>query len=407
MKRALAARGHGDAPFCPTGQKGRVLMKGRMLGKLKLPTLSLKMGAKAPTSKAEKLEAPKPSAAPGHTYKRSQLHVGLDVGSRNLVLTERYLSSSDDMLVHAKVQSWSGRADQLGAAIAEVVRSSGCESRSVTASVGGEAVVVRVVDVPKMKPEEFRASLAFEADRYIPFSAQEVYMDFLVLPNGGSADAGGAAAQDKMRVALVASKRDAVDALVSACEGAGLHVQAVDVDLFALMNAFVRAYPQESEQPVALLHVGHVKTSLLLASRRLPVFAREFTWGGQGLAEFLSKQLQVDRGRAEAMLTAYRKDEAALKSSLESYAEKLVREIRTSLAFFENQATEQSRPMKLYLSGGLSKLDGFDEYLASQLGLEVSYWNALNQLSCAPTLPKEELEEWLPQLAVSLGLSSR
>ncbi len=373
-----------------------------MGAKLKFPTFSLKMGAKA-----DPTEVQKSTPSTGPVYKRSNLHLGIDVGMRHLVLTERHITSSDDTLVHAKVQPWSGAPDQLESAVQEVVRSSGCETRNATLSVGGEAVVVRVVEVPRMKPEEFRASLAFEADRYIPFSAQEVYMDFLVLPSGSGKDEKGAALSDTMRVALVASKRDAVDALVSACERAGLHVQAVDIDLFALMNAFSRAYPQESEKPVALLHVGHAKTSLLLANRRLPVFAREFSWGGQGLAEVLSKHLGIAPERAEQMLITYRKEDETLRPAFESYAEKLIHEIRSSIDFFENQALEQARVAKLQLSGGLSKLDGFDEHLASQLGLEVSYWNALNQLSCAPTLPKEELEEWLPQLAVSLGLSSR
>lgn len=391
-------------------------MKGDMFQNLKLPSFSFKLPQrlkKTPPgaqdlplqpSEGEADVADKKAVVPAATYKKGNLHLGLDIGSKNLVLTERYITATEDLLVHAHVASWTGEREKLDQAIGEVLKNAHAESWNVNLSVGGDSVVVRLADVPKMKPDDFRKSLAFEADRYIPFPAQDVYMDFMILPSPGSPEAPGSST---MHVALVAAKRDEVDFIIKASERCGLHVNTMDIDSFAILNAFCAAYPQEAEKAFILLHMGHAKTSLLLASKRLPVFCREFSWGGQGIEEVFSKRLAIEPAVARETLLGFRRDNEQLRGLVESYSEKLIGEIRSSVSYFENQAMEADRLSKVYVSGGLSKLEGLDELLASQLGLEVGYWNAIGGLGTGPDLRKEDLEEWLPQLAVSVGLSSR
>ena len=162
---------------------------------------------------------------------RSQRILGLDIGS-NSVKGVELSRTGDRFSVTGYAQQEISGAGTLKDAIVAVLREGRFKSKQVVSSVSGRSVIVRYVTTPSMKPEELKSSMRFEADKYIPFDVNEVILDCAPLDDptlSGKAD---------MRVVLVAVKKEVVNEHVRILQDVGLFPYVIDVDCFALGNAF-------------------------------------------------------------------------------------------------------------------------------------------------------------------------
>ncbi|TPW17895.1 MAG: type IV pilus assembly protein PilM, partial [Elusimicrobia bacterium] len=100
--------------------------------------------------------------------------------------------------------------------------------KEAATSVSGNAVIVRYVKFPRLNKDELWATLATEAEPFIPFDIKDVQLGFHIL--GELTEEG----QKKMETVLVAAKKDAIQARVEVLEAAGLKPTIIDVDSFAL-----------------------------------------------------------------------------------------------------------------------------------------------------------------------------
>ena len=162
---------------------------------------------------------------------RSQRILGLDIGSHTVKAVE-LAKSGDRVSVTGYAQADIAAAGTLKDAISAVIREGRFRSKQVVSSVSGRSVIVRYINTPFMKSEDLKASMKFEADKYIPFDVNEVILDCVPLDDKPSAETGD------MRVVLVAVKKDMVDEHVRLLQEAGLFPYIIDVDCFALGNAF-------------------------------------------------------------------------------------------------------------------------------------------------------------------------
>ncbi|HWW82765.1 MAG TPA: type IV pilus assembly protein PilM, partial [Vicinamibacterales bacterium] len=124
-----------------------------------------------------------------------------------------------------------------GAAVAESIRKlfgrAGFKTKDVVASLSGNAVIVKKINLPVMTDSELAESISWEAEQYIPFDIQDVNLDFQVLDSGTGADSRGA-----MDVLLVAAKKEKIADYTGVITQAGRVPVVVDVDAFALQNAY-------------------------------------------------------------------------------------------------------------------------------------------------------------------------
>ena len=132
------------------------------------------------------------------------------------------------------------------AAVAESIRrvfeSKAFKTKEVAASLSGNAVIVKKISLPVMTPTELDESIYWEAEQYIPFDIQDVNLDYQILDAGGGADSKGT-----MEVLLVAAKKEKIADYTGVIAQAGRTPVVVDVDAFALQNAYELNYGFEPD----------------------------------------------------------------------------------------------------------------------------------------------------------------
>jgi hypothetical protein len=92
-----------------------------------------------------------------------------------------------------------------------------------------------------MTEQELAESIYWEAEQYIPFDIQDVNLDYQVVGQGSGAAAG------TMDVLLVAAKKEKIADYTGVISQAGRSPVIVDVDAFALQNAYEVNYGPRRE----------------------------------------------------------------------------------------------------------------------------------------------------------------
>src|SRR5437764_10297402 len=175
---------------------------------------------------------------------KSKLALGLDIGSSSVKLVQLKEAKRGYLLEAFGVAALPPEAIVDGAlmnstAIVEAIRGLVAQyklkNREAAIGVSGHSVIIKKISMPKMTQEELDESIQWEAEQYIPFDVKDVNIDTQIL--NPEADAAG-----QMDVLLVAAKKDMINDYTSVCAEAGLAPSVVDVDAFAVQNAFEANY---------------------------------------------------------------------------------------------------------------------------------------------------------------------
>jgi len=228
--------------------------------------------------------------------------VGLDIGSRYvkaLQLTENNGSYSITNFGIAEIVAPRTAAD----AVLEIFDSRKFKTKRVVASVSGRSVYVRYVVMPQMNDDEIVNAAKYEMGKYIPVEVDEVIHDVQKL---GNIEAAGTQADPEMRVLLVAARRSFIDEQVAAIEAAGLQPVILDVDAFALGNAYelVALINPQTITPgrlIALADIGASKTSVHIMDETGPYFTREIYKGGDDFTGAIAARTGLESHDAEAL----------------------------------------------------------------------------------------------------------
>src|SRR5258706_13792997 len=228
-------------------------------------------------------------------FTRTRRLIGLDIGS-NCVKAVELTQTGSETVLHgygqAEMVSEGSKAD----AVVQACR--GFHTKSTVSSVSGKSVIVRFLNMPKAADESLMNVIRVEADKYIPFDVEEVVLDPQRMPDGGQQKS------DEMRVLLCAVKRSLSDEHVGLLQGVGLLPEVIDVDSFALGNAYelrsrFSAQVEDAEKTVALVDVGANKTNVNILRGNTSFFIREIYLGGDDLTSSISKRLGIELHSAE------------------------------------------------------------------------------------------------------------
>jgi type IV pilus assembly protein PilM len=278
------------------------------------------------------------------------------------------------------------------------MEAAGIKEREVTSAVAGQAVIVRYIEMPQMSSEELAGAIKYEAEQYIPFELENVEVDYQILEEKMPQH------PDKMRVLLVAAKKELIKEHLSLLEAASLKPLSIDVDAFALINAFERIKSPAKEECLALINIGHSLTNINILKGGVAYFTRDVFLAGKDISDGLAKKFGMEFNQAEKLKRERGKatGDDSFNKSLSSALGDLVGEIRLSFDYYENQALEKNIG-HVFLTGGSSLLPELDHFLSETLGLKVSTWNPFEGLKIG-----EGVKEWervSPAMAVSLGLA--
>ena len=338
--------------------------------------------------------------------------VGLDLGHQVVKAVEISMEGAEPVITgfaRAEVPAGGERIQ----AIAQVFQQGKFKSKNVVTSVSGQSVVVRYVPMMVMSDAELRQAIRFESDKYLPFDASEVQIDCQRLRRRPPASAEGAGAgQEQMNVVIAACKKSVVEEQVAEITRQGLHPLAVDVDVFALANAWelcglseVNAAEGEN-RGIALVDVGASCTSINVLCGGETCFSREIGIGGQDMTQAIARRLGIENAEAEAIKKTPSGREAEVSRAITPVLEDLVSELSLSLDYVENR--EGLRVEEVLLSGGGVLAPGVVSFLEQATGRTARTWNPLEGLRlAAERVNVEEMESCASALAVAIGLASR
>ena len=338
--------------------------------------------------------------------------LGLDVGSSEIKAVE--LTEIGDQLVitgfgRAKVQSKEGTRD----AIADALRRSGIKTKRVATAVSGRSVIVRYINMVPMSDEELKSALRFEADKYIPFDLDEVVLDCSRLEDKSAEGKDGKEAKDnkEMKVLLVAVKRNVIDEHVQLVQGLGLVPVVIDVDSFALGNAFElnslnSPRVDDEEKVVALVDIGAVKTNINILKGSTSYFSREVYLAGNDFTESIARHLGVDPAEAGELKANPEGRQESLEESILPVLDDLGNEIHLSFDYFENQF--DCEVDDVYISGGSASVPGLKASFERIFDRRIQFWDPAENLEIkSDRIDVQELKDHRGQLAVAIGLASR
>jgi type IV pilus assembly protein PilM len=332
--------------------------------------------------------------------------VGLDIGSSEVKAVE--LSEVGDQLVitgfgRSKIPTKEGVND----AIADALRRSGIKTKRVATAVSGRSVIVRYINMVAMSDEELKSALRYEADKYIPFELDEVVLDCARLEDPNEA-AGG---QKEMKVLLVAVKRNLIDEHVQTIQSLGLVPTVIDVDSFALGNAFElnslnSPRVDDDKKVIALVDIGAVKTNINILKATTSYFSREVYLAGNDFTESIARRLGVDQVEAAEMKVNPEGREESIEESILPVLDDLGNEIHLSFDYFENQFDHEVD--EVYISGGSAGLPGLKTSFERIFDRRIYFWDPTENLEIrSERIDVQELKDHKGQLAIAVGLASR
>lgn len=288
-------------------------------------------------------------------------------------------------------------------AIQQIFAENEIKTKDVVVAVSGHSVIVKKIQVAKMKPDELEQTIPFEAEQYVPYAIEDVNLDYQVLESENPES-------NELDVLLVAVKKDIINDYLSIISTAGLSAVVVDVDAFALENAFEVAYELDKSQVIGLVNLGAATMNINLLQNGLSEFTRDSPLGGNRYTESIQKMLGLTYEQAETLKLGEAVDGksfAEAQPALDMVNAEVASEIRRSFDFFRSSSHSDTIHRAL-LSGGCARLPGLVEYLSENLEIPFELANPLRNIKVDPKKFKgADLESIAPQLAVSVGLALR
>jgi type IV pilus assembly protein PilM len=292
-----------------------------------------------------------------------------------------------------------------GAAVADAVRrlfeTRGIRTRDVAASLSGSAVIVKKITLPAMTEAELAESIYWEAEQYIPFDIQDVNLDYQVL--------GGAEKNGSMDVLLVAAKKEKIADYTGVIAQAGRTAVVVDVDAFALQNAYEVNYGTEAGAVVVLLNAGAGATNINILSGDQSVFTRDVSIGGNAYTEALQRELNLPYEAADQLKRGTTVDEVTFEDArpvLRAVTENVLLEIQKTFDFFKATAASD-RIDRIVVSGGASRAEGFTEMLTERFQAPVEHFDPFKKVAFDAKKLGREPFDVAPTAAVAVGLALR
>ncbi len=356
--------------------------------------------------------------------KKNQL-IGLDIGSHAVKLVEIDQSKAGMSLKNfgiiglpreAIVEGYIKDKEAVSLAIKTLFRNLKARNRNVATSISGFSVIIKKIMMGHKDETELESTIQEEAEQYIPFDINEVNLDFDILtPEGASKEAveeGRSEESERMEVMLVAAKKDIIDDYVGLLGLADLNPAVLDVDAFALQNAFEASSDEiEAKNCVALVNVGAEELGINAIKNGVSMFTRDSSYGGAQITEAIMSEFGVDFEAAEKIKLGGTEIEKEKKGALEAIFKSVVtdwvREITRALDFLSSAFPEDTIE-KILLAGGSCRAPGFQKYLESETKIPVVELNPFsNFVIDEKHFDAKYLEYIAPQAAVAVGLALR
>jgi len=345
-------------------------------------------------------------------FSKSKNLVGLDVGSSAIKMVElKEKKAGSFQLLRIGLEPLSPEAIVDGSimdssmvvdTIQRLNAAQGVKNSNFATSLSGHSVIIKKISLPAMSAEELAESIQWEAEQYIPFDINDVNLDYVPLTSPGSGET--------IDVILVAVKKEKINDYTSVITQAGKSAVLVDVDAFAIQNAYESSYDVREGKVVALVNVGASVTNVNVLSGSTSQFWRDITFGGNQYTDAIQRELNLSFEQAESLKRGGTVGDYSVQQVIpiiNSVSEDFAGELRKTLDFF-TATSGTDNVDEIVMSGGCSAALNLDSILRDKFGIPVEIMNPFRNISFNENdFNPEWVAEVAPSMAVAVGLAIR
>ncbi|MBC6942551.1 MAG: pilus assembly protein PilM [Xanthomonadales bacterium] len=338
--------------------------------------------------------------------------IGVDISSTAVKLLQLGQAGGRYRVEHYAVEALPPNAvveknivevEAVGEAIRRAFNRCGAKTKFAAAAVAGSAVITKVIPMPgDLSDEDMEAQIEIEANQYIPYPIEEVSLDFEVL--GPIKDN-----PEMVNVLLAASRTENVDLRVAALDLGGLTAKVMDVEAFAMENAFRLVSDQLSvpkDAVVAMVDVGATMTTLIVLKNQRTIYSREQVFGGKQLTDEVMRRYGLSYEEAGMAKRQGGLPESYESEALEPFKEAMTQQIGRLLQFFF-AGSEYSRVDQIVLAGGCASIAGIADKVEEHMGVPCVIANPLADMSLSSRVQAQSLMQDAPALMIACGLALR
>ena len=294
--------------------------------------------------------------------------------------------------------------DVIANAIRAAIKQSGTKTKYACVAVAGSSVMTKIISMPaSLTDDEMEEQILVEADQYVPYSLDEVNLDFEVQ---GVSEKN----PEMVDVLLAASRRENVADRVEALEKAGLKAKIVDVEAFAMENAFSLLADQLPDnidnQTIAIADIGATMATLNVLHDYRTVYTREQGFGGKQLTEEIQRRYGLSYEEAGLAKKHGGLPDNYVSDVLDPFKKAMVQQIARSLQFFVSSSANRSID-SIVLAGGCSSIPGLEKLVEQSLGMPAYVANPFINMALSNKVKPQSLSNDAPAMMIACGLALR
>jgi type IV pilus assembly protein PilM len=340
--------------------------------------------------------------------------IGIDISSTSIKMVE--LSddghggyklegySSAPLVKDAMVDGNVGDLEKVADAIKQAWKLLGSREKRVALALPASAVISKkVLMAADLREEDMETQVEAEANQYIPFSLDEVNIDFQVLgvaPNN----------PDEVEVLIAASRKEKIEDRVAAAEGAGLKVAVMDVENYATVAAYSLVSSQlpnaGREQTVIIIDIGASVMHINVLHDNKSVYTREQSFGGGQLTQEIQRRFGLSLEEAEIAKRKGGLPESYDSEVLQPFMQTLAMEVARALQFFTS-STQYNRIDHIVLAGGCAAIPAIDVVVQDRTQVHTIVANPFHSMTINTRLKQQQTATDAPALLIACGLAMR
>jgi len=284
------------------------------------------------------------------------------------------------------------------------------KTKYVICSLPEEQSFLKVIQMPQLKDKDLKMAVQYEAENYVPFPRDEVYLDSqVILPMRNHLD--------HKDVLLIAFRKAVVDPYVYCLKKAGLQPVALELESSSIARALIK--DESVSQPTLLIDFGKTNTGFIIFSGNSLRFTGSVLVSSEDFTASISHNLKIDIAEAERLKIKYGIDKKSVrgKKVLKALTPSLtdaLKQIKKYLNFYKTHTSREylsdrcDGVQKIILCGGGSSLKGLTDFLSLELGIPIEIGNPwINVLANSKKgASKLSIEESL-KYTTAIGLALR
>lgn len=294
--------------------------------------------------------------------------------------------------------------DEVAEAVRRLVKKSGTRTKNVAMALPPSAVITKKIMLPGgLSDQELEVQVESEANQYIPFSLDEVSLDFCVI--GPSLSSAG-----DVEVLIAASRREKVQDRQGLAEAAGLKPVILDVESYASRLAagrLIETLPNKGmDAMVALFEVGALTTSMQVIRNGEVLYERDQAFGGAQLTQLIVRQYGFSLEEAENKKRSGELPEDYESGVLQPFVETMAQEIGRALQFFFT-STPHNKVDHVMLAGGSASLPGLPQAVTQHASFPCTLANPFEGMEMGSSVRLKKMIREAPSYLTSCGLAMR